>query len=224
MANIRGPLAAVTIFGLILAAEPSGQSELADRTAQMRFVCDTGYSVDSCRAHLVALHRVLSKLGVTVLGEWTWVLVRSERWRPILSTVGRDPDSPAFTILEKRQTFLEEALFETNPRRDVTLLAKFRMPLDRLLEHAVLHELGHAICAERDERRAHDNADQLRRRGAVTCGNGTKSRGDGRRPCSQKARRWKRAETAQKSSSITSTCPCSLASPAVAAATTPRQL
>jgi hypothetical protein len=142
----------------------------------MRFVCNTGYSVESCRTHLVALHRVLSKLDVAVLGEWTWVLVRSESWRPILRTVGRDPDSPAFTILEKRQTFLEEALFETIPGRSATLLEKFRLPLDRLREHAVLHELGHAICAERDERRAHDNAEQLRRQGAVPCGNGTKTR------------------------------------------------
>ena len=176
MANISRPLAPVTIFGLILAAEPSAQSEPTDRAAQMRFVCNTGYALDSCRTHLAALHRVLSRLEVAVLGEWTWVLVRSERWRPILRTVGRDPDSPAFTILEKRQTFLEEALFETIPGRSATLLGKFRMPLDRLLEHAVLHELGHAICAERDERRAHDNADQLRRQGAVTCGTGTKSR------------------------------------------------
>jgi hypothetical protein len=135
----------------------------------MQIFCNTGYSIDSCRAHVAALRRVLSTVDVAALGEWTWVLVRSEDWQPILRRVGRDPDSPAFTILDKRQTFLEEALFVRRAGRSVTLLAKFRIPLDLLLEHAVLHELGHAICGERDEGRAHEYARQLRRGGLVTC-------------------------------------------------------
>jgi hypothetical protein len=133
----------------------------------MQFFCNTGYSVESCRAHLAALRRVLAPVNVAALGEWTWVLVRSEDWRQILRRVGRDPDSPAFTILEKRQTFLEEALFVPMGERSATLLAKFRLPLDLLLEHAVLHELGHAISGERDESRAHNYATQLRQRAVV---------------------------------------------------------
>jgi hypothetical protein len=74
----------------------------------------------------------------------------------------RVDDSPAFTVLEKRQTFLEEALFLPVAGRSATLLAKFRLPLDRLLEFTVLHELGHALCGERDERRTQDYATQLR--------------------------------------------------------------
>ena len=86
------------------------------------------------------------------LGDWTWILVRSQDWKPILRRVGRDPDSPAFTILEKRQTFLEEALFNAVPERSRTLLEKWRMPLDQLLMFAVAHELGHA-CARRQMKR-----------------------------------------------------------------------
>jgi hypothetical protein len=141
---------------------PSAPSEQTDRAPEMRFVCDTGYSRELCRTHLTALEHVLSTLEVGALGGWTWVLVRSDEWRPILRRVSRDPDSPAFTILEKRQTFLEEALFRPVPERSATLLAKFRLPLDRLLEHAILHELGHAICMVRDERRATDCASELR--------------------------------------------------------------
>jgi hypothetical protein len=50
-------------------------------------------------------------MNLAPLGDWTWILVQSRDWKPILRRVGRDPDSPALTILEKRQTFLEEALF-----------------------------------------------------------------------------------------------------------------
>ena len=61
---------------------------------------------------------VLAGLDLARLGEWTWVLVQSRDWKPILRRVGRDPDSPAFTILDKRQTFLEEALFRPNVDRE----------------------------------------------------------------------------------------------------------
>lgn len=162
-------LAAATTVWAFLAAAPSVGSELTERATQMQFFCNTGYSIESCHAHVAALRRVLSTVDVTALGEWTWVLVRSEEWRPILRRVGHDPDSPAFTILDKRQTFLEEALFVQRAGRSATLLAKFRIPLDLLLEHAVLHELGHAICGERDEGRTHEYASQLRRSSLVTC-------------------------------------------------------
>jgi hypothetical protein len=147
----------------------------------MRFFCNTGYSIESCRAHLDALRRVLSTVDVAPLGEWTWVLVRSEEWRPILRRVGRDPDSPAFTILEKRQTFLEEALFAPKAGRSAALLEKFRLPLDLLMEHAVLHELGHSICGERDESRTKEYAEQLRRAGVLTCSGAATGRLDERR-------------------------------------------
>jgi hypothetical protein len=162
-------LAAATTFWPFLAAAPSVQSERTDRPPRMGGVCNTGYSLESSRTHLSALQRVLSSVDVAALGEWTWVLVQSEDWRQILLKVGRDPDSPAFTILEKRQTFLEEALFVPMAERSATLLAKFRLPLDLLLEHAVLHELGHAICEEVDEGRTLEYARQLRRSGVVTC-------------------------------------------------------
>jgi hypothetical protein len=114
-------LAAATTFWPLLAAAPSAQSERTDRPPRMRGVCNTGYSLESCRTHLSALQRVLSSVDVAALGEWTWMLVRSEDWRQILLKVGRDPDSPAFTILEKRQTFLEEALFVPMAERTATL-------------------------------------------------------------------------------------------------------
>jgi hypothetical protein len=112
---------------------------------------------------------VLAPLELTGLGEWTWILVRSDDWKPILRRVGCDPDSPAFTILEKRQTFLEEALFRFDPARSQTLIEKWRTPLDQLLILAVSHELGHALCRETNEPRTNEYASQLRTTGKMTC-------------------------------------------------------
>ena len=77
-------------------------------------------------------------------------------------------DSSAFTILEKRQTFLE-ALFNPRPDRARTLLAKWRRPLDELMPFAVAHELGHALCKDVDEKRADEYGAQLRDSGTVRC-------------------------------------------------------
>ena len=138
-------------------------------TPNLHVYCNTGYNLRDCDVQLKQLGGVLVGMDLAPLGDWTWILVRSQDWRPILRRVGRDPDSPAFTILEKRQTFLEEALFKTVPERSRTLLEKWRMPLDQLLMFAVAHELGHALCDETDEARANAYADQLRSTGKATC-------------------------------------------------------
>src|SRR5215472_993151 len=99
---------------------------VSDVAPNLHFHCDVGYTVIDCEAQLRRLRDVLTPLELTRLGEWTWILVRSDDWKPILRRVGRDPDSPAFTILEKRQTFLEEALFRFDPARSRTLIEKSR--------------------------------------------------------------------------------------------------
>ena len=160
------------LWGLLfswLSVAETGQS-FPTVAPKLHFHCNTGYIERDCEVQLSRLRRVLGEMDLTGLGEWTWVLVKSEDWAPILRRVGRDQDSPAFTILEKRQTFLEEALFNPRPDRARTLLAKFRVPLDELLPFAVAHELGHALCREVDERRAIDYAAQLRSAGTVPCG------------------------------------------------------
>jgi hypothetical protein len=131
--------------------------------------CNTGYNESDCKLQLRRLGDVLAKMDLTELGDWSWILVRSQDWRPILRRVGRDPDSPAFTILEKRQTFLEEAVFNSDPVRSRTLLEKWRIPLDQFPKYAVVHELGHALCREADEQRARVYAVELQKTGRVTC-------------------------------------------------------
>ena len=154
-----------------LQARGSGDVLSAPRLASTHhFFCHTGYSQSDCDAHVKRLRQVLARLDLDRLGEWTWILVQSEDWRPILRRVGRDPDSPAFTILEKRQTFLEETLFRPRADRSRIFLERYRVPLDQLLAIAVAHELAHAMCQEVDEPKTAAYASQLRKTGTVVCG------------------------------------------------------
>ena len=139
------------------------------QTPNLQFICNSGYNEQDCTLQLRRLGDVLAKMDLAELGDWTWILVRSQDWKPILRSVGRDPDSPAFTILEQRRTFLEEAVFNPDPARSRTLLEKWRIPLDQFPKYAVVHELAHALCRETDEPRARAYAVELRNTGRVTC-------------------------------------------------------
>jgi hypothetical protein len=130
--------------------------------ANSQFFCNTGYRPRDCSKQIAVLRARLQHFYSGELHGWTWILVSSEDWRPILLRVGKDPDSPAFSILEKRQTFLEEALFSPNGSRGAQLLRKWSLPLDRLLDLAITHELGHIVCNDTDERRADDYGRALR--------------------------------------------------------------
>ncbi len=85
------------------------------------------------------------------LGSWTWVLVRADDWRNLMRRLCLNPDSPAFSALELHETFLEESLITPGPDRAKELMGAFRMPLDELLNVAVTHELGHAMCRSETE-------------------------------------------------------------------------
>ena len=171
------PIRSVCVAGLFIVAGATAQAvggHPDDRgNAQMSFYCHTGYSQGACQAQVARLRQTLGNFELAALGDWEWILVRSEDWGRILRRVGRDPDSPAFTILEQRRTFLEEALFQPMAGRSRTLLEKWRVPLDQLLDVAVTHELAHALCRERDEAQTHAYAGQLSESGQVTCGEGT---------------------------------------------------
>ena len=110
------------------------------------FACNTGYTVEGCRKDLDVLRKALANYPVAQLGNWTWILVRSEDWKAILLPRGLDPDSPAFTYYPKRETFIEEALVTQVPVRGRELLLKWNMSMRNLLDFAIAHELGHALC------------------------------------------------------------------------------
>jgi hypothetical protein len=138
-------------------------------TPAQKFVCNTGYSQTKCDEQVVILRKALANYPVAQLGNWTWILVRSEDWKAILRSRSLDPDSPAFTYYPKRETFFDEALVTRVPVRSPELLLKWNMDREGLLDLAIRHELGHALCNEPDERNAERVAKLLEQRKPVSC-------------------------------------------------------
>jgi hypothetical protein len=118
---------------------------------------------------MVILKRVVANYSASELGDWTWILVRSEDWKGILLARGLDPDSPAFTFRPKRETFIEEALLTQVPVRGRELLLKWNMSANDLLDLAIRHELGHALCNDPSEQNADRVARLLEQRNTVSC-------------------------------------------------------
>jgi len=140
-----------------------------DKPSLQRFVCNTGYTLRECQEQIVILKRVVANYTAAERGDWTWILVRSEDWKGILLSRGLDPDSPAFTFCPKRETFVEEALLTQVPVRGRELLLKWNMSANDLLDLAIRHELGHALCNDPSEQNADRVAKLLEQRNTVSC-------------------------------------------------------
>jgi hypothetical protein len=136
---------------------------------QPHFVCNVGYSIQQCHEQMSVLRPLLAKYGADRLGDWTWVLVKSEDWKSLQQLHGTDPNSPAFSFLRRRQTFFEEAMVGPVPGRSAELIREWARSIDQLLDFAVSHELGHALCNEGDERKADAYGQQLRKGETVIC-------------------------------------------------------
>jgi hypothetical protein len=141
-----------------------------DSTPVQHFVCDIGYTLQQCHEAMDVLREVLAKYPTADLGEWTWVLLRPEDWRREILNLGFSPDStPALTDLPKRKTFFEGALVKKISFRGAQLSKLWRMPIEDLLDLAVRHELGHALCNERNEAKAERLAAMLQARKPISC-------------------------------------------------------
>lgn len=138
-------------------------------TPVQKFVCNTGYKQKLCHEEMVVLRKALANYPVAQLGNWTWILVRSEDWKAIVRPRGLDTDSPAFTFYPKRETFIEEALVTQIPVRGSELLLKWSMSRGDLLDLAIRHELGHALCNDANERNADRVAKLLEKGKPVSC-------------------------------------------------------
>lgn len=143
--------------------------EAVSSGSAQHFVCNTGYTLAQCHRDAAVLRRALEKYPVEQLGEWTWVLVRSSDWKSIVTARGMDRDSPAFTYYEGKETFFEEALFTEVPERQGALLVLWGMSMPNLLNFAVAHELGHALCNEKDEGKTERVARMLRDGRPASC-------------------------------------------------------
>jgi hypothetical protein len=115
------------------------------------FLCDTRVRLGDCTSEIEILKSHLQAFPVAQLGAWTWVLVRSDRWKDL----GLDSASPAYTAMEDRLTLIDESmLVEKNAPRTEELMRKFELPLPALVDFAVTHEMGHALCGFKEEGKA----------------------------------------------------------------------
>lgn len=148
---------------------PSSIAQLSgSRPCAQHFVC-TGYTLEKCLKVIPVLRKVLQKYPAHDLGEWTWILVRSEDWKRLVEPRGLNPDSPAFTYYDGKETFFEEALLTPVPARSARLMVAWGMSTGQLLDFAVTHELAHSLCNERDEAAAERVARLLRLGAPPSC-------------------------------------------------------
>jgi len=119
-------------------------AQINNRAPKQHFACTVGYTQQECQVATQALRKALAKYPVAALGEWTWVLIRTEDWEQILSARRVDTNRPAFSYLPKRETFLEGALVDTPSIRGAELSMIWHMPVEGLLDLAIRHELAHA--------------------------------------------------------------------------------
>jgi hypothetical protein len=144
-----------------------------DETNQLvptqQFVCSSGYTEKQCHEQMIVLRKALALYPVRQLGRWSWILVRSQDWKSIVVPRGLGVDTPAFTFYPKRETFIEEALVTPVPVRERELLLKWSMGREDLLDFAIRHELGHALCNDPDEQHADRMAKLLEQKKVITC-------------------------------------------------------
>jgi hypothetical protein len=154
--------------GVPLSQTVAAAAPQTDTIAQ-RFICTSGYNMERCIMEMAVLRKVLAKYPVAGLGEWTWVLIRSEDWKSVVLPRGISPDCPAFTSIERRETFIEQALVTEVPGRRGELMKTWRMNMEDLLDFAIAHELAHILCNEKDEGDANHAARMLLERKQIAC-------------------------------------------------------
>jgi hypothetical protein len=151
----------ISFAGLLLGWIVWFAPPVSAQSPRQHFVCDRGYTQTECKAQIAVLRAALAKYPTRDLGDWTWVVVRSNDWRRLLTDRKLMSGIPAFTYLPSRETFIDEALLQIASSRGLELATSWHMTIPDLLDLAVRHEMGHALCNERDEAAASRTAQLL---------------------------------------------------------------
>lgn len=138
------------------------------RSSQL-FQCDGKVTLEACKQEALVLKALLDKYGADRLGRWKWVLVSSQQWEMLLAKNGFSPNVPAFSALDARITFFDDALIGGSPGRVSQLMDEWHLGREGLLDLAVRHELGHALCSDQSESRADRAAKLLEERKPIPC-------------------------------------------------------
>lgn len=145
------------------------KSQTASGANGQHFFCNVGYSLQECLAEIARLRAALRKYPTKALGEWSWILVKTNDWKPLLASRGLHRNTPALTCLELRETFIEEAIVIDTGTRTMELQAQWKMNLESLLDFAIAHELGHGFCNDLNEEKANYAAKMLQSNQPFSC-------------------------------------------------------
>ena len=165
-------LPGILIMAVVFPACPLAaqtKASVQKQATNQHFACNVGYTPQECQAASTVVSKVLGRYPVDALGDWTWVLVRNEDWKKILSERKVDPNVPAFTYLSKRETFLDGSLVAGASVHGAELCAIWHMSVEDLLDFAIRHELAHALCNERDESKVDRAAIDLKNGAPLSC-------------------------------------------------------
>ena len=137
---------------------------------KVRFLCSQDYDKAECLKDVSALRKALAPYPLQLLEQWSYYLVSSEGWKPLARSHGGNGCSVAFTMLLGRATVLDQRLLSPAADRNVELQRCGAVTGPALLDLAVTHELGHALCQEKNERKADDYGKALRDGKIPVCG------------------------------------------------------
>ena len=135
----------------------------------IQFLCTQNYDRRACLQDANALRQALGPYPLQQLGSWSFVLVPVDDWKPLVRTLGGNPDSPAFTLIDQRTTVMDRSLFSGSASRTKDFLHTYGLTGQALVDLAVTHEMGHAVCQDKDERRADGYGRQLRDGKSLDC-------------------------------------------------------
>ena len=135
----------------------------------LHFFCTADYDRRQCAKDSEALRKALVRLPTERLGEWTFVIAASAHWEEMLRRLGGHAGTPAFSLLDVRATVMEEALFSGSLERQMQVRKSFGETGEGLLNLAITHEMGHAVCGDANERSAEEFGRELRERKEAAC-------------------------------------------------------
>jgi hypothetical protein len=138
--------------------------------SSIHFFCSEGYDKDECLHDVAALRKALAPYPLRLLGEWSFYLVLAPAWKPLAQRHGGPAVSPAFSLLLGRATVMDRSLFTGSADRNIELEKWSGIPVGpALVDVAVTHELGHAICQEKNERLANEYGKEMREGKLPSC-------------------------------------------------------
>lgn len=144
--------------------------------AAIQFYCTEKYSRNDCQNDIFILRQKLGRYPLEKLGNWSFIVASNKEWEAMMTQLDLPADSPVFSALKGNMTVVSQTLFSGPVDRRAEMMKWFRVPLDQLLDLAVAHELGHALCRERDEGKASVYGEQLRAGQSPACRRGEKHR------------------------------------------------